>query len=143
MRIRIPDIGVEAPLVPLGSNADGTLAVPRYEEAGWYAGGSRPGELGPSVIAAHVDSTTGPAVFHRLHKLEAGEQILVEYQDMTVRFVVRGTERVSKSRFPTERVYGPTRSPELRLVTCAGSFDRETRSYAANLIVWADLVDAA
>ena len=141
LRVRIPAIGVDAPLVPLGLNDDGTLQVPPYEQAGWYAGGSRPGEPGPSVIAAHVDSTTGPAVFHRLDDLEPGQVIQVDYGDASVGFVVRNARRVGKAEFPTEEVYGPTHAPELRLVTCAGSFDRRTGNYADNLIVWADVLD--
>lgn len=143
LRLRIPAIAVDAPLVPLGLNGDGTLQVPRYEEAGWYAGGSRPGETGPSVIAAHVDSTTGPAVFHRLDDLEPGDEVFVDYRDATVGFAVRDASSVTKSQFPTQQVYGATVAPELRLVTCAGDFDRRTGTYTANLIVWADLVAAA
>ena len=143
LRLRIPAIAVDAPLVPLGLNDDGTLEVPRYEDAGWYTGGSRPGEIGPSVIAAHVDSTTGPAVFYRLHDLEPGDEVFVDYPDVTVGFVVRDARSVTKTRFPTQQVYGATPAPELRLLTCAGDFDRKGRTYTANLIVWADLLDAA
>lgn len=143
LRVRIPAIGVDAPLVPLGLNDDGTLEVPRYEEAGWYAGGTRPGDVGPAVIAAHLDSTTGPAVFHRLEDLRVGNTVHVEYRDVTVTFSVEESRSYDKSRFPTRRVYGPTESPELRLITCDGSFDRATRSYDANLVVWASLASAA
>ena len=143
LRVRIPAIRVDSPLVPLGLNDDGTLQVPRYEEAGWYAGGSRPGETGPSVIAAHVDSTTGPAVFHRLDELEPGDEVFVDYRDATVAFAVRDARRVTKTRFPTQKVYGATVAPELRLVTCAGNFDRSTRTYTANFIVWGELLHTA
>lgn len=140
VRVRIPVIGVNAPLVPLAVDTAGTLDVPSYDDAGWYAGGTRPGDSGPAVIAAHVDSRIGPAVFHRLDELEPGDMVVVEYRDVTVSFVVRDAQQVDKSDFPTQRVYGPTDAPELRLVTCAGAFDRKTRSYKANLIVWADLL---
>ena len=138
LRVRIPAIGVTARLVPLGVNADGTLEVPRFEEAGWYTGGSRPGDAGPAVIAAHVDSTSGPAVFYRLKELSPGDVVHVDYGGGTVTFSVRESARFPKSQFPTEQVYGATDAPELRLVTCDGSFDRSTRSYTSNLVVWAD-----
>lgn len=137
VRIRIPSIGVTAPLVRLGLATDGTLEVPRFEDAGWYTGRSRPGEPGPSVIAAHFDSTTGPAVFYRLRELAPGAEILVDYREGTVRFVSRSSESFEKNTFPTSRVYGPTIGPELRLITCEGRFDRRTRSYQSNLVVWA------
>lgn len=143
LRLRIPAIGVDAPVVSLGLNQDGTLQVPRYHEAGWYAGGSRPGETGPAVIVAHLDSTTGPAVFHRLKDLRPGQQVHIDYGAVTVTFATRTSRRFGKSRFPTAQVYGSTAAPELRLVTCDGRFDRKTRSYTANLIVWADLARGA
>ncbi|MDQ4070422.1 MAG: class F sortase [Actinomycetota bacterium] len=141
--VRIPAIGVVAPLVPLGLNSDGTLAVPPYEKAGWYAHGRRPGERGPAVIAGHVDSTTGPAVFYRLRELQPGDEVRVEYAGgLTVDFVVRSAGRFPKSAFPTAEVYGPTPFPELRLITCTGMFDRRERSYRDNLVVWADAATA-
>ncbi|HWC11733.1 MAG TPA: class F sortase [Acidimicrobiales bacterium] len=141
--VRIPAVGVVAPLVPLGTAADGTLEVPRYEEAGWYAGGSRPGDPGPAVIAAHVDSTTGPAVFYRLEDAKPGDVVHVDYPEGTVTFVVRESHSFPKTGFPTDRVYGPTEGPELRLITCDGTFDRSTRSYRSNLVVWADAAETA
>ncbi len=136
--VRIPAIGVAARLAPLGVDAAGTLQVPPYHEAGWYVGGARPGEAGPAVIVAHYDSTAGPAVFYRLEEVEPGDVVHVDYASDTVPFVVRESGTFAKSRFPTERVYGTTDRAELRLVTCDGRFDRNTRSYTDNLVVWAD-----
>lgn len=140
LRVRIPAIGVVAPLVPLGLNADGTLEVPSYDRAGWYVGGPRPGQPGPAVVAAHVDSRTGPAVFYRLKELQPGHEVHIDYAGgASVGFVVRETGRYSKSGFPTAEVYGRTEGPELRLITCTGTFDRSARSYRDNLVVWADI----
>ena len=138
VRVRIPAIEVDADLDSLGLDGDGSLEVPPYERAGWWAGGAKPGEDGPAVIAAHVDSTDGPAVFYRLDQLQAGDTVAVDYDDgTTVEFVVSGSESFAKTEFPTDDVYGDTEGPELRLITCGGSFDRRTRSYEDNLIVWA------
>lgn len=64
--------------------------------------------------------------------------ILVETSDgQSHRFVVDTTRRVTKTSFPTALVYGPTPLPELRLITCTGSFDRATHNYSENLIVTA------
>lgn len=136
--VRIPAIGVDAELVSLGLDAGGGLEVPPYEKAGWFGGGPRPGEAGAAVIAAHVDSRTGPAVFFRLRALQAGDTISVEYDDgKTEAFVVTGTDTYAKSAFPTARIYGSTPGPELRLITCSGRFDRGAGSYVDNLVVWA------
>lgn len=138
VRVRIPAIGVEAEMDALGLNADGTLEVPPYDRAGWYRGGPKPGETGPAVIAAHVDSTTGPAVFYRLKALRAGDAVRVDYDDGTaVEFVAGGATSYLKSEFPTERIYGDTDAAELRLITCGGAFDRRAQSYVENLVVFA------
>ncbi len=142
LRVRIPAIGVVEPLVPLGLNADGTLEVPGHEDAGWFARGTRPGQVGPAVIVAHLDSVAGPGAFFRLRELKAGDVVHVDYRDGSVPFTVREFARFAKTDFPTKRVYGPTNAPELRLITCDGEFDRETRSHTSNLVVWASVISS-
>lgn len=138
-RVRIPKIGVDAPVIKLGLNSDGTLQVPkRAGDTGWWSGGSFPGRRGPAVIAGHVESTGGPAVFFRLRELRAGDQVLVEPRGKpSVRFVVERRLSALKGRFPTRRVYADTPGPTLRLITCTGDFDRSTGHYRSNLIVFA------
>ena len=43
----------------------------------------------------------------------------------------------AKVRFPTAAVYGPAPVPELRVVTCGGTFDPATGHYLSNVIVFA------
>ena len=141
-RIEIPAIGVDAPVVALGLEPDGTLATPtRWGDTGWYKPGPEPGERGAAVIAGHVDSTSGPAVFFRLRDVRPGDRIAIRRRDgSVVRFRVQRVERWPKSDFPTRRVYGPSRGAALRLVTCAGNFDRSTGHYVDNTIVYASRV---
>jgi hypothetical protein len=140
--VRITEIGVEAEIIDLGLNPDGSLEVPKdFAQTGWYTGRSVPGRTGPSVVVGHVDSTTGPAVFYRLGDLQAGHSIEIMRSDgSTAVFRVVGTEMVLKDEFPTEQVYGPTAQPTLRLITCGGDFDRSAQSYKGNLIVYAEHV---
>ena len=139
--IRIPRIEVEAPIIPLGLEDDGSIEVPEgTEETGWWLGGPEPGEPGPAVILGHVDSREGPAVFFYLQYLEAGDEIHIDREDgSTVTYVVESSERHDKDDFPTDAVYGPTELPTLRLVTCGGDFDFDVRTYDDNLIVYAAL----
>jgi len=141
VRVEIPGIGVSSPLVRLGRNRDGTMQVPTdFQVAGWFAEGPQPGQLGPAVIAGHVDSRTGPAVFYRLRELRAGDTVQVERADGTrLRFVVEDARRYPKTSFPTAAVFGPAPWAALRLVTCGGDFDRSARSYQDNLVVFARL----
>ena len=140
IRVRIPEIGVDADVIDLGLNPDRTLEVPQdYEQTGWFTGRSIPGEPGPSVIAGHVDSTTGPAVFFRLRELEEGDFVFVDRtDDLTALYRVNSAVQAEKTSFPTEQVYGPTVDPTLRLITCGGRFDHSEGSWVGNLIVFAD-----
>jgi sortase (surface protein transpeptidase) len=137
VRVEIPAIGVSSPLVRLGLNRDGTMQVPGdFQVAGWFTGGPQPGQLGPAVIAGHVDSRTGPAVFYRLRDLRPGDQIRVVRADhRVVRFQVESLASYPKQALPDEAVYGATTAPALRLITCAGTFDRSRHSYRDNLVV--------
>jgi Sortase domain len=137
VRLEIPAIGVCAPLVRLGLDADGRMQVPGdFQAAGWFTGAAEPGQLGPAVIAGHVDSRTGPAVFYRLRDLRPGDQVRVVRADRRVlRFEVESLARFPKPALPADQVYGPTTAPALRLITCAGTFDHWRRSYRDNLLV--------
>jgi hypothetical protein len=141
VHLRIPAIGVSAAVVRLGLEPDGTLQVPRdFDDSGWYTGGPAPGETGPAVIAGHIDSHSGPAVFYRLRELRPGDQITVGRADgSSVRFAVDGVAQYPKRAFPTEAVFGPSPDPILRLISCGGSFDRSQRSYRDNVVVTARL----
>jgi hypothetical protein len=138
-RIDIPAIGVSAAVVRLRLNDDGTMQTPRHpDDAGWYEPGREPGERGPAVIAGHVDSTSGPAVFYRLRDLRRGDLIRIRRADRSVvRFRVEGLERWPKAAFPTRHVFGKTRISALRLVTCSGDFDASIGHYVDNTIVYA------
>jgi hypothetical protein len=93
------------------------------------------------VIVGHVDSRSGPAVFFRLRQLAPGDEIAVDRVDgSTAVFVVQRVERHPKGAFPTDAVYGPTPVAQLRLVTCGGEFDRRSRHYVDNVVVFAGLV---
>jgi hypothetical protein len=137
--LTIPLIGVQTRLVELGRAAGGALQVPSSTAvAGWYTGSPRPGVIGPAIIAGHIDSLTGPAVFYRLSELQVGDRIYVRRADgTTVEFRVTAVQTYLKSYFPTAAVYGPTPDPELRLITCGGTFDYATGHYLSNTIIYA------
>ncbi|NYF54314.1 sortase domain-containing protein [Micromonospora purpureochromogenes] len=89
------------------------------------------------MIAGHLDSRRGPAVFARLGELRAGDRIEVWRGGQRLAFRVTGSLRTRKDAFPTATVYGPTPGSELRLVTCGGAFDRRSGHYRDNVVVFA------
>jgi sortase (surface protein transpeptidase) len=141
-KVAIPSVGIATSLMKLGLNADGTVEVPPADKgmtAGWYTGGSVPGEAGAAVIIGHNDTRFGKAVFHDLHKIAKGADITVTNSlGKPAHFTVTGTESISKTSFPTQKVYGPTKAHVLRLITCDGDFDAQGHP-VNNLIVYATL----
>ena len=141
MRIRVPSIGVDATVLNLGLNPDGTLQVPTdAADTGWWSGGAAPGRPGPAVIVGHVNWDGRSGVFAHLGKLRRGAAILVSHPGGTTdRFLIIRTAVYPKTAFPTQLVYGPRPAPVLRLITCTGRFDAATGHYADNLVVFARL----
>ncbi|MDT0609247.1 class F sortase [Streptomyces sp. DSM 40712] len=144
VRLRIPEISVDAPFTDLAIGAGGQLEPPPPGDTnlvGWYAKGASPGETGTSIIAGHVDTKTSAAVFVHLDQLDEGDVFHVERADgRRATFVVDALETFDKDDFPSERVYGDTDRAEVRLITCAGDYDHKVKDYTDNLVVFAHLV---
>ena len=140
-RLRIPSISVDTGLIDLGLQADGTMEVPADgSTVGWYVNSPTPGEIGPAVLAAHVDWKGDKGVFYELRNTQPGDEIDVQRADgRTATFTVRRVEQYSKDRFPTDTVYGDVDTAQLRLITCGGEFDSAARSYRDNIVVYAEL----
>lgn len=142
-RVRVPVAGIDVGTERLRLDDRGRLRAPRaWQRAGWWAAGPAPGDVGPAVLAGHVDSPTGPAAFTGLGAVRPGDLVVVERVDgSTVRFAVDRSAVVAKDDFPTAAVYGPTPDRQLRLVTCDGPYLSDAGGYQANLVVWASAVE--
>ncbi|MGQ5262691.1 class F sortase [Micromonospora sp. ZYX-F-536] len=144
--LAIDTLDLQAPVHDVGIAPDGTIAVPdaaRAQEAGWYDQGPTPGQYGPAVIVGHVDTTSGPAVFHGLRDLRSGDRIEVTRSDGSVAvFEVDSVERFDKEKLPVEDVYGDFSRPSLRLITCGGQWVGGETGYSDNVVVFASLTKA-
>lgn len=143
-RVDIPAIKVAAPLVPLGDASDGTIAVPPANKpyvAGWYTRGVTPGEPGRTVIVGHLDSRySGPAVFYRLGALRQGQTVTLTRRDrIVVVYRVDGSSIQPKDEFPAAQIYQPSDRSELRLITCGGTYAKQT-GWSNNVIVYAHMI---
>lgn len=145
VRIDVPAIGLHAAVIPRGLAA-GSVEPPPYSApgvAGWWRDGPRPGTRGAALVVGHVDTPTGPAVFYRLGTVRPGALVEVTRADGSVaEFTVDAVETVAKDRFPAQHVYGSGERPELRLITCGGTFDQTRREYSANVVVFTTLTGA-
>lgn len=140
IEVAVPALGIRSRLIGLRLNSDGSLQVPQdYAVAGWYSDGPAPGDKGaPAVIVGHVDSRNGPGVFYRLPELKRGDVVLVRRADGTdVRFLVYRSVDYPKDSFPASQVYAARSTPEIRLITCTGAFDRHSGHYLSNRVVYA------
>ncbi len=139
--LTVQAIGVRSAVIPIGIDGTRAIQVPkRADVVGWWSGGSAPGEPGPTVLVGHFDSKTAAGVFARLKEVTVGDLIVASQTDGALyTYYVTEIEHLSKSAFPTERVYGRTADSTLRLVTCGGKFDRKTGHYVENTIVYAEL----
>jgi sortase (surface protein transpeptidase) len=135
----IPAIGVRTRLIRLGTTSQGTMAVPSTTAvAGWYTASPRPGAIGSSVIAGHIDSYRGPGIFFRLRLLHPGDRAFVVRANGTLAvFKITVVRRYLKAKFPFKQVFGPVPYAGLRLITCGGVFDYTTRQYLSNVVVYA------
>ncbi|MEE1753387.1 class F sortase [Streptomyces sp. SP18CS02] len=143
VRLRIPEIDVDTPVMPLGLGADGSLDVPPTGDrniAGWYKDGTPPGARGTAIMAGHVDNAQGPAVFYALGALRKGHRVEVVRTDgRTAVFTVDAIEVYDNDAFPDRKVYGQADRAELRVITCGGGFDRRT-GYQGNVVAYAHLI---
>ncbi|GAA1490749.1 class F sortase [Brachybacterium sacelli] len=141
--LRIPSLGVDERVFPIGLGENGELLAPRGDRAhqpAWFEGSPTPGENGPSVIEGHVTWGEEPSVFFELGGLETGDRLEAEREDgTTATFEVYDSARYPKDEFPTLAVYGRTQGPELRLITCGGDLG-EDGHHLDNTVVFARLV---
>nr|WP_196789000.1 class F sortase [Streptomyces caniscabiei] len=146
VRLLIPAIGVDTPVIRLGLAPDGTVEVPpvtEHDRAGWYRHSPTPGQTGPSVILGHVTvGRHGDGVFRELARLRRGERIEARLENgTTAEFTVASVRTVAKADFPADEVYGNVSRPALRLITCGGP--RTGEEYRDNVIVFATLSSTA
>ncbi|WP_232840424.1 class F sortase [Streptomyces sp. Go-475] len=141
-RVLIPYLRVDAPVMDLGLDREHRLTAPPEDDpklVGWYKQGASPGEQGTAVAVGHLDTDSGPAVFAGLTELKRDRIIKVRRADGRIAvYTVDKIKSYEKAHFPSQEVYGARGRPELRLITCGGSYDRR-KGYSGNVVVFAHL----
>jgi LPXTG-site transpeptidase (sortase) family protein len=141
--IYIPRLEINSLVETVGLDEKQRMDVPKNpENVAWYELGPKPGENGSSVIAGHLDSSTGPAVFYRLELLENGDLIEIEDEfGENYKFRVVGKNVYEDESFPLQEVFSNNDGKKLNLITCQGKFDRNARNYSHRLVVFTELVE--
>lgn len=140
-RVRIPGQHVDVGIIDLGLQPNGEMQVPPdAKDAGWYVNSPIPGQVGPAVLAAHIDWKGVDGPFRHLDQLKPGDEVMVENAEgAELTFVVNRVDSVPKDSFPTDSIYADTPDPELVMITCGGSYDAAVHSYRSNIIARAKL----
>lgn len=143
VRFEIPAIGVDAPVEKVGRLPDGRMDVPKVpENVAWFTESALPGQpVGrTSVVAGHLDSPYGPAVFYELRKLVRGDELAVTYEngDRYV-FEVVTKERYPYDGAPVDKIFGADNDQMLNLITCDGAWDRGRANYQQRLVIYSRL----
>ncbi|WP_214742573.1 class F sortase [Exiguobacterium sp. s48] len=141
VQIQIPKIKIDTAIEQVGVLENGQMGVPEDEnQVGWFEPGVTPGSKGNAVIAGHVDSKTGPAIFYQLDQLTKGDDVLIQDEaGNTLRFRVTKTERYDTKTAPIEEIFGATSNRNLNLITCSGTFG--DGGYDKRFVVYTELVE--
>ena len=137
VRLRIPKLGVDAPMVAVGLAPDGAMDIPqKASDVAWYRLGPAPGTRGNAVLAGHLDWMGARGVFARLHELGRGDQVVVRgANDVERRYAVQWINEWRPGEAPIATVFEPTVPAALTLITCGGQFDRATQQYETRVVV--------
>jgi LPXTG-site transpeptidase (sortase) family protein len=130
VRLYIPDIDLEAPIVPIGwiyMQIDGVTQpiwdVPNQRAAGWHETSAKVGVPGNTVLNGH--NTSRGEVFRYLYKLDVGATILIEAEDgatytytVTERLLLPEGGQPIEVRIANAQYALPTDDERLTLLTC-------------------------
>lgn len=136
VRLRIPKLQLDAPVVPVGRTSTGEMAAPEgRHDVGWYSYGYLPGVLGNATLAAHSWHEEGEGAFSRLQDLVKGDTIEVETKTKQLRFIVAHARSYPQTAQGLTEVFGPSDTARLNLVTCIGTWDEAAKRYEERLVV--------
>ena len=117
-RVRIPSVGIDTEVRTVGYVfREGELQydVPRVG-AGQYPGSAPPGQPGNTVIAGHVASRSGPAVFRDLPQVRVGETVEVFRGDQVFRYLITEIRVVAPE---ATAAMAETDDATVTLITCS------------------------
>ena len=138
-RVRIPKIGLNAPIQNMGLTPEGDLDVPSgsTKNVGWYAAGTKPGEEGSAVFDAHVF-----AAFKKLRYALPGTDVYVDMSNgETLHFKIEESTVYPLANVPADQLFNRADTSRLNLITCAGKLTADKETYTHRLIAYAVLVD--
>lgn len=126
--VRIPEIGVDAPVVSIEVNADRVLVPPReLSVVGWWSDGAAPGSARGSAVLVGHSARAGGGVFDDVGDLQAGDTIEVAGESDALTYEVESVEVLSKADLArnAEEIFDQSSAGRLVVITCE-DFDGTT-----------------
>lgn len=138
-RLRIPDLGVDAPVLPI--KAPGRVLVPPRDpqQLGWWAEGARPGAASGSALLVGHTVHSGGGALDDLETLDAGARVRVRANGSVLDYEVSTVQVYSKGRIArdAQRLFSQEVPGRLVLLTCE---DWDGSGYLSNVVVVAEPV---
>lgn len=136
--IELKSLGVNGPVVPVGTEADGAMGTPsNARDIAWWKG-IRPGE-GNALFAGHVKYSGVLGTFNQLKALKPGDQVKVSGEGQSLTFAVTWVKQVPADTNPAE-FFAHQPIPVVTLITCGGVFDTSIRHHVDRVVVRAVLI---
>ncbi|MEN8707702.1 MAG: class F sortase [Nocardioides marinisabuli] len=133
-RLQVPALGIDAPVVPVGTRRDTLIPPTDPQQVGWWGEGAEPGApTGRALLAGHTVNTGGGAL-DDLETLERGAVVVVAGDRGRARFEVVSVRTFGKGRLArqSERLFRQDGPGRLVLLTCE---DWDGERYLSNVVV--------
>jgi sortase (surface protein transpeptidase) len=139
--IKLPTLGVLAPIVKVGIDGANKMVVPHNAtDVAWLDRGGIHGYTNNVVLAGHISYSRVPGSFMRIGNLRPGDEVKMDmdgkHYTYRVTFVClfgRETDRASQ-------IMGYTEKPSLTLISCGGGWDAGAGTHTGRYAVRAELV---
>jgi LPXTG-site transpeptidase (sortase) family protein len=131
VRLGIPRIGVDAPILAMGLDSRNYPEVPKTgADVAWYTFSAPPGRGSNAVMSGHVDWLLGDdpvkGVFYHLRELQIGDQISLDLEDGSqLRYIVTGNVAVRYNDPNVGNVMDSTSKDVITLITCGGTWQSD------------------
>lgn len=146
IELDIPDLNIQATIVPVGVDQDGQVVIPEdIAQVGWYKFGATPGSgQGSSVLVGHRDGRNyGQGAFFNLSSLEPGDTVtLRNAEDQVAKYRVTSRESTYKEELPMRELFRETGDEVLTLISCIGDYVPGV-GYDQNVVITAVPIEGA
>lgn len=142
--VRLPRLGVSAPIYRVGVDTNSEMVVPRNaHDVAWLDQGPFPGDTQNAVLAGHIRWSGVPGSFGRIQQMSPGDIVVVELNGKRWEFQVRWTCLFDYNTDQAARIMGRTNVPSVTLISCGGVFSQAAGTHNKRVAVRAELVRSA